>query len=61
MIPVELDVQNFLAYRHPGPLRLEGIHIACLAGPNGAGQVIPARRHHLGAVGQGAQQHSRTS
>jgi len=38
MIPVELDVENFLAYRHPGPLRLDGIHIACLAGPNGAGK-----------------------
>ena len=38
MIPVELDIQNFLAYRHPGPLRFEGIHIACLAGPNGAGK-----------------------
>src|SRR3989337_2971355 len=38
MIPVELDPVNFLAYRHPGPLRLEGIHIACLAGPNGAGK-----------------------
>jgi exonuclease SbcC len=38
VIPVELDLVNFLAYRHPGPLRLEGIHIACLAGPNGAGK-----------------------
>jgi exonuclease SbcC len=38
MIPVEIDIQNFLAYRRPGPLRLEGIHIACLAGPNGAGK-----------------------
>jgi DNA repair protein SbcC/Rad50 len=38
LIPVELDLVNFLAYRHPGPLRLEGIHIACLAGPNGAGK-----------------------
>lgn len=38
MIPIELEMHNFLAYRDPGPLRLEGIHIACLAGPNGAGK-----------------------
>lgn len=38
MIPVELELENFLAYRNPGPLRFEGIHIACLAGPNGAGK-----------------------
>ncbi|MEW6568995.1 MAG: SMC family ATPase [Chloroflexota bacterium] len=38
MIPVELELHNFLAYRDPGPLNFEGIHIACLAGPNGAGK-----------------------
>lgn len=38
MIPVELEIHNFLAYRDPGPLDLEGIHIACLTGPNGAGK-----------------------
>jgi exonuclease SbcC len=38
VIPVELELHNFLAYREPGTLRLEGIHIACLAGPNGAGK-----------------------
>jgi exonuclease SbcC len=38
MIPVEIELQNFLAYRSPPPLRLEGIHVACLAGPNGAGK-----------------------
>jgi exonuclease SbcC len=38
VIPIELEIRNFLAYRDPGPLRLEGIHIACLAGPNGAGK-----------------------
>ncbi|MCJ7513263.1 MAG: SMC family ATPase [Anaerolineales bacterium] len=38
MIPIELEVRNFLAYRQPGPLRFEGMHIACLAGPNGAGK-----------------------
>lgn len=38
MIPVELEIRNFLPYRDPGPLNLEGIHIACLSGPNGAGK-----------------------
>jgi exonuclease SbcC len=38
MIPVELELTNFLAYRQPGPLNLEGIHVACLAGPNGSGK-----------------------
>jgi len=38
MIPVRLELQNFLAYRDPGPLEMEGIHVACLAGPNGAGK-----------------------
>jgi exonuclease SbcC len=38
MIPVELELTNFLAYHRPGPLSFEGIHVACLAGPNGAGK-----------------------
>lgn len=38
MILVELELENFLAYRHPGPLRLDGIHVAVLSGPNGAGK-----------------------
>jgi exonuclease SbcC len=38
VIPVELELENFLAYRQVEPLRFEGIHIACLAGPNGAGK-----------------------
>jgi len=38
MIPVKLELHNFLAYRDPDPLNLEGIHIACLAGENGAGK-----------------------
>jgi exonuclease SbcC len=38
VIPVELEVEGFLAYRDPGPLSFKGIHIACLAGPNGAGK-----------------------
>jgi exonuclease SbcC len=38
MIPVTLELKNFLAYQDPGPLRFDGIHVACLAGPNGAGK-----------------------
>jgi exonuclease SbcC len=38
VIPVELELRNFLAYKEPGPLHFEGIRIACLAGPNGAGK-----------------------
>lgn len=38
MIPIEIELINFLAYRNPGPLSFEGIHVACLTGPNGAGK-----------------------
>jgi exonuclease SbcC len=38
VIPIELELENFLAYRQTEPLRFEGIHIACLAGPNGSGK-----------------------
>jgi exonuclease SbcC len=38
VIPIEIEVENFLAYCTPGTLRLDGIHIACLAGPNGSGK-----------------------
>jgi len=38
MIPVELELHNFLAYRDPPILILDGIHVACLAGENGAGK-----------------------
>ena len=38
MIPVQLELKNFLAYRSPEPIRLAGIHLACLTGPNGAGK-----------------------
>ncbi|TET30140.1 MAG: SMC family ATPase [Anaerolineales bacterium] len=38
MIPVELELRNFLAYRDPAPLNFQGIHVACLAGENGAGK-----------------------
>ncbi|MBN1285851.1 MAG: SMC family ATPase [Anaerolineae bacterium] len=38
MIPVRLELHNFMAYRDPGPLVFEGIHLACLVGENGAGK-----------------------
>ncbi len=38
MVPIKLELHNFLAYRDPEPLLFEGIHVACLAGPNGAGK-----------------------
>ena len=38
MIPLRLELKNFLAYRSPDVLRFDGIHLACLTGPNGAGK-----------------------
>ncbi|MBK8020138.1 MAG: SMC family ATPase [Chloroflexi bacterium] len=38
MLPIRLEIKNFLAYRSPEPLYFEGIHLACLSGPNGAGK-----------------------
>ncbi len=38
MIPVRLEVTNFLAYRNPAPLDFTGIHVAVLTGENGAGK-----------------------
>jgi exonuclease SbcC len=38
MIPIRLELRNFLPYRAPDPLRFDGIHLACLTGPNGAGK-----------------------
>jgi exonuclease SbcC len=38
MIPIKLELHNFLAYRDPDPLSFEGIHIACISGENGAGK-----------------------
>src|SRR5688572_5613299 len=38
MIPVKLELYNFLAYCRPEPLDLSGLHLACLAGANGAGK-----------------------
>ncbi len=38
MLPIRLEIKNFLAYRAPDPVRFDGIHLACLTGPNGAGK-----------------------
>ena len=39
MIPLKLTLENFKCYRQGVPtLRLEGVHIACLCGPNGHGK-----------------------
>lgn len=38
MLPLRLELRNFLAYRQPDPILLDGIHLACLSGPNGAGK-----------------------
>jgi exonuclease SbcC len=38
MIPIRLEIRNFLPYRVCDPVRFEGIHLACLTGPNGAGK-----------------------
>jgi exonuclease SbcC len=38
MIPIRLEIKNFLPYRSPEPLIFEGIHLACLTGANGAGK-----------------------
>lgn len=38
MLPIRLEMKNFIAYRSPEPLRFDGIHLACLSGSNGAGK-----------------------
>ncbi len=38
MLPIRLELKNFLPYSTIDPLRLEGVHLACLTGPNGAGK-----------------------
>jgi exonuclease SbcC len=38
MIPLRLELVNFLAYRRPAPLDFTGIHVAVLTGENGAGK-----------------------
>jgi len=38
VIPLRLELINFLAYRNPAPLDFTGIHVAVLTGDNGAGK-----------------------
>ena len=38
MIPLTLALHNFMPYRDPAPLDFTGVHVACLAGDNGAGK-----------------------
>jgi exonuclease SbcC len=39
MIPLQLRVRNFMCYRdNVPPLNFEGVHLACLTGPNGHGK-----------------------
>ncbi|MEK7873215.1 MAG: SMC family ATPase, partial [Chloroflexota bacterium] len=39
MIPLRLTLRNFMCYRAPPePLSFEGLHVACLCGPNGHGK-----------------------
>ena len=38
MIPIRLEMRNFLAYRAPDPISFEGIELACLTGLNGVGK-----------------------
>lgn len=38
MIPIRLELHNFLPYRAPDPIVFDGIALACLTGQNGAGK-----------------------
>jgi exonuclease SbcC len=38
MLPIRLEIKNFLPYTAPDPLYFDGMHLACLTGPNGAGK-----------------------
>ena len=38
MLPIRLEIKNFLPYRVPDPLLFDGIQMACLTGANGAGK-----------------------
>lgn len=38
MLPIRLEIKNFLPYRIPDPLLFDGIQMACLTGANGAGK-----------------------
>ncbi|MCZ7674376.1 MAG: SMC family ATPase [Chloroflexi bacterium] len=38
MIPLRLELTNFLSYRETAVLDFDGIHLACISGANGAGK-----------------------
>ena len=38
MIPIQLEISNFLSYRTTAVLDFRGIHLACISGANGAGK-----------------------
>ncbi|MCP4357847.1 MAG: SMC family ATPase [Chloroflexi bacterium] len=38
MIPLKLELTNFLSYRDTAVLQFDGIHLACISGANGAGK-----------------------
>ena len=38
MIPLRLELTNFLSYRETAVLDFNGIHLACISGANGAGK-----------------------
>jgi exonuclease SbcC len=38
MIPLRLELTNFLSYRETAVLDFNGIHLTCIAGTNGAGK-----------------------
>ncbi|VAW43033.1 Exonuclease SbcC, partial [hydrothermal vent metagenome] len=38
MIPLRLELSNFLSYRETAVLQFDGIHLACISGANGAGK-----------------------
>ena len=38
MLPLQLELRNFLAYRAPEPVVFKGIGLACLTGQNGVGK-----------------------
>ena len=38
MIPIKLELTNFLSYKITQTLDFNGIHVACLVGDNGSGK-----------------------
>ncbi len=38
MLPIRLEMRNFLAFRAPQPISFDGLDLACLSGDNGVGK-----------------------